>query len=162
MFRTKPKVIVLAIALSLPLIYVWWTRANAFTTTLNVEAIRRLATPEGTTFSFDQVVEGPWDHAIIRSGYDSIPMASHAVRGLRETWRLPLQVHPELMQDGVVWFAFVKDGEVVGYWPSERVSPQINLRELEQRAIRQGEGEEFIAMRERHDSGFESVVVKVR
>jgi hypothetical protein len=40
----KTKAIAAAIVLSLPLLYAWWTRADAFTTTLNVEAIRTLAT----------------------------------------------------------------------------------------------------------------------
>lgn len=159
----KTKAIAAAIVLSLPLLYAWWTRADAFTTTLNVEAIRGLATREGTTFSFDQVVEGPWDFAIVRSGYDSSPMNSQATRGLQGTWRLPLHVHPEHMHDGVVWFAFVKEGEVVGYWPNEPHRPPINLGELEQRGmIRRGKGEEFIAMRESYAAGFEVVAVKER
>lgn len=162
MSARKLKTCLAVAVLATPLALLWWTRADAFTTTLNVKAIHDLASAEGTSFSFDQVVTGPWDVAILRSGYDSFPIASRAVSGLGGRWRLPIHVRPELMHDGRFWIVFAEAGEVVGYWSSERASPQINLRELEQRAIRQGGGEEFIAVRERHDAGFESVVVKVR
>ncbi|MBK6941837.1 MAG: hypothetical protein IPH13_16795 [Planctomycetes bacterium] len=161
MRTSKTKAIAAAIVLSLPLIYVWWTRADAFTTTRNVEAIHRLATREGTTFTFDQVVEGPWDLAIIRSGYDSIPIASRAVSGLGGRWRLPIHVRPELMRDGVVWIVFAKAGEVVGYWPTASDDKKVYLRDLERRAtIRRGAGEALVATRETHDTGWTRVVVR--
>jgi hypothetical protein len=155
----KTKAIAAAIVLSLPLLYAWWTRADAFTTTLNVEAIRTLATADGTSFSFGHVVEGPWDVAIVRSGYDSFPIASRAVNGLRGWWRLPIHVRPELMQEGVVWIVFVNGGEVVGYWPTASDDLSVSLRDLERRATIR-EGEDLVAKRETHDTGWTQVVVR--
>lgn len=60
--RTKTKVIAAALVLSLPLIHAWGTRADSFTTTLNVDAIRRgggeefIAVRERHDTGFERVV----------------------------------------------------------------------------------------------------------